>query len=197
LISDGADRPTKNFAYDLGKILVLSENHEHKNLDFAIQMWKAAYKMTCVTNYDYLTQYKIEKMLRKHMDLYLLHGKDFKNEYWVIQNSFLQEGTDSVGKNSEATDQIKTIIQKIRNDVGPSDAVLKNYTYNEIFNMKKDVVAQGLAILEKQFSQSEIIAEDTTSHANALIRKNTLAINKLEGSQHLSNLRREVTPDQA
>jgi hypothetical protein len=195
-MSGGADRPTKNFAYDLGKILTLSENHEHKNLDFAIQLWKAAYKMPCVTNYDYLTQYKIEKMLRKHMDLYLLHGKGFQNEYWVIQKSFLQEGTDSDGKNSEATDQIKTIIQKIRNDVGFKGPD-SNHTYDDIFNMNKDLVAEGLAILEKQFSSSEIIAVDTRSHATALIRKNTLAMSKLEGSQRLSKQRRESTSDEA
>lgn len=195
-MSDGAEVPTKNFAYDLGKILTLSENHEHKNLDFAIQLWKAAYKMPCVTNYDYLTQYKIEKMLRKHMDLYLLHGKGFQNDYWVIQKSFLQEGTDSVGKNSEATDQIKTVIQKIRHDVGFKGAD-SNHTYDEIFNMKKDLVAEGLAILEKQFSSSEIIALDATSQKTALVRKNTLAISKLEGSQRLSKLRRESTSDEA
>jgi hypothetical protein len=98
----------------------VGRREEGRNLDFAIELYKVGYDMSCAGIGEYLIHYKIEKKLRNLMVLYKSDGRIFEARHWVIADSFLR--TYNVKQRDiDCQDKIRGIVKSLRDIFGIQD----------------------------------------------------------------------------
>lgn len=176
LICVNASEPSKSYTYELGKLLAAFGDPDYTEV--AVELWKEAYGMICYENYDFIVHYKIEKKLRKNLELYKSAKREFSAKYWVVDKNFVKNG-EEVSSDMLSKKNILSKINKLKiiNRVNK----MSEYELGDFLTTKSEVVIESIQLLENYLDESDQI-QNYYHQQKSLLRASTMINNKLKKS---------------
>ena len=177
ILSNLSKNPTKIYAYELAKLLCLSRSIKYRNINAAVEIYKTAHDMSCKGLNDYITHYKIERELKKHIILYKSYTKGNDPCFAQISNTFISDD-DVIAKDKKCQEKQIDAVGKLKKVFNMDTIDNQVDSHGKSTNKLETDVENELEFSLINFERFMDSNNSKDEEIRGLMRKNTVGNNK-------------------